>query len=224
MSHYTVAVFANHPYDFGELLAPYDENNEAFFTFHPVDEADLRRDFEACQEDWDFETWLTHNQYCRDEDGQVGYMCNPDAKWDYYNLDARNHEFDLKPGEWDPDELHYRKNQYTYTNPDFDAAESTAFWQDYVINGKDVDPRPFWKQQYYLDKYGTLEEWLRHCASMMPFAFITPDGVWHSPGTVGWFATDDVTADSNKTYMDEWLRYINDASVNPYVSFVDCHI
>ena len=109
MSHYTVAVFANHSDDFDELLAPYDENNEAFFTFHPVDEADLRRDFEACQKDWDFETWLTHNQYCRDEDGQVGYMCNPDAKWDYYNLDARNHEFGLKPGVWDPDELHYRK-------------------------------------------------------------------------------------------------------------------
>ena len=58
----------------------------------------------------------------------------------------------------------------------------------------------------------------------IPYAFITPDGVWHAPGLVGWFGMDTSTDESYKAYKKEWHDYVSDLSVNPYVSFVDCHI
>ena len=56
-----------------------------------------------------------------------------------------------------------------------------------------------------------------------PYAFITPDGKWHAPGTVGWFATSDDTPESREAYLREWIAWI-ESDENPYVNFVDCHI
>lgn len=58
---------------------------------------------------------------------------------------------------------------------------------------------------------------------LVPYAFITPDGVWHAPGTVGWFATDDSTDESQTKYDEEWAAYIA-SDENPWVCFADCHI
>ncbi len=56
-----------------------------------------------------------------------------------------------------------------------------------------------------------------------PWAYITPDGTWHAPGTVGWFATSDETEESRAAYNAEWKAYV-ECDDNPWVCFVDCHI
>lgn len=224
MSHYTVAVFADDPRDFDRLLAPYNESDEAYFEFHPVGRNSLIEDYKKDPKDCDFETWLKKAGYCIDENGQTGYMCNPNAKWDWYTLDAREYLYKLKPGETEDARGFHRKNQYIYEDPLCDEEERRAFWQNYVIDGIEQDPPQLWKPEYYIRRYGTFDQYLRRCKSMAPFAFVTPDGQWHAPGTVGWFAVDDTNADSNQAYLDEWDAYITDETTNPYVSFVDCHI
>ena len=58
------------------------------------------------------------------------------------------------------------------------------------------------------------------------WAVLTPDGVWHEPGRVGWFACDDATAESRR----EWAAKFHETLVAPYekagarVVMVDCHI
>lgn len=102
-----------------------------------------------------------------------------------------------------------------------------AKWDYYSLDGRDYlydlkksalrrcreeDDWEFRKNDYKYPKRGSI-----------PYAFITPDGVWHAPGVIGWFATDDSTEESQKKYEAEWWAYIA-SDENPYVNFVDCHI
>lgn len=57
----------------------------------------------------------------------------------------------------------------------------------------------------------------------VPIAFVTPDGVWHSAGTVGWFAACDDTKESWESHIKEFKEFLA-APGDEYVSFVDCHI
>lgn len=178
MSHFCVAVFSDSPDDltFDGLLAPYNE--EAFLVFHPISEEELKDEYNRFKQNnpnHSYENFLDCCGYV-EEDGKWGCYYNPNAKYDYYSLDAR-YPYELKEKE------------------DFDYCATRK---------KDYD---------YSKKTGDLE----------PYAFVTPDGVWHSPGTVGWFATSDDTKESRARYDEEWKEYINNND-NPYVSFVDMHI
>lgn len=57
----------------------------------------------------------------------------------------------------------------------------------------------------------------------IPIAFVTPDGVWHEAGTVGWFATCNDTPESWAKHIKEFKEFLA-APGDEYVSFVDCHI
>ena len=59
--------------------------------------------------------------------------------------------------------------------------------------------------------------------SSAPYAFITPDGIWHAPGDVGWFGVSDEGPESLDRHIEEWQAFLNSPD-DPYVSFVDCHI
>ena len=181
MSHYRVAVFANNPYQFDELLAPYSETDEEYFEFMPLDDDGYqfaRAAYDRMPDDVkpeSFERFLTDEGYVNDPvSGEVGYMANPNAKWDYYTLDGGDWMFSLKKGEQYDKNGNARKNQFNY------------------------------KDDY-------------------PYAFITPDGEWHAPGRVGWFAMSDDTPESIAAYEAEWKAWIASPE-NPYVNFVDCHI
>lgn len=57
----------------------------------------------------------------------------------------------------------------------------------------------------------------------VPVAFVTPDGVWHEAGRVGWFATCNDTPESWAKHIKEFKEFLA-APGDEYVSFVDCHI
>ena len=228
MSHYAVAVFSDSPHGFDALLEPYAEDSH--FTRHVMDETELRERYARFLEQnpsWaelGFDGWLEDSGYEREGDEIVAYY-NDDSKWDWYTLGGRDYMFDPKPGE-EPDENgHYRKNQIDFAQADpEETAAALKFWQDYVVDGKEPEGFVMYKREYYLDRYKTAEQYAKEMTGTRPYAFVTPDGVWHSPGTVGWFALDDSTDDSMNRYIEEWNAYISDLSVNPYVSMVDCHI
>ena len=224
MSHYAVAVFSNDDdtCSFDELLEPYSENNKKYYEFIPVD-INEKYQKNASQRNLTLDQFVEESGYIK-ENGVYGYRCNPNAKYDYYTLDGRDYLFEVKPGE-ELDSGFYRKSQIDFlaTTSKADLKRAAIFWDNYVIkrNSKISD---IYKPEYYLERYKTKEQYLKEMTYTVPYAFVTPDGKWHAPGTVGWFASSDETAESMNAYLDEWLNYIADINTDPYVSIVDCHI
>lgn len=244
MSHFCVAVFSDTPDDasFDRLLAPYNENDN--FTRHVIPFGIIRAKYKTFLEQnpaWKehgFKYYLKQMGY-KIEDNQVIKYYNDNAKWDYYTLDGKDYLYELKPRvvlDWlIPQELEserHRKNDYDYSykedNDEYGEEWNSAFW-DWYVDGKPwafydtPEPDPFYSREYYTTKYGTKEIYMKDAMSTAPFAFVTPDGVWHEPGTMGWFAVDNSTPEGMNRYIDEWNEFIASKS-NPYVSFVDCHI
>lgn len=226
MSHYAVAVFSNDG-DFDRLLAPYDENNQSQFVFVPVDYQKIVDDFNQFQRenrDWTLDMYIKDFGYIF-EDYMWGYRHNPHGYWDWYSLDGKDYMFAPKRGaELAEDQYHYRKNDIDWYPDDHESeTEASDFWDSFVGENAFASPPGIWNRQYYLDRYKTKEQYVKEWSRAIPYAFVTPDGVWHSAGRVGWFATSDETAESADRYAEEWDAWIA-SDENPYVSLVDCHI
>ena len=235
MSHYCVAVFSSQPdsSSFDRLLEPFSETDERYFRFCPArdPEATWRRFLENNPKNKiSMEDCLKNYYNMIIKDGVWGYMCNPNAKWDWYTLDGKDYLYEPKIGEkLDEDAFFYRKSQIDFDSSyvQQDKQQAAYFWDHYVegkpIQEGQVKPQDFYKPAYYLERYGTRERYIRHMTSSAPYAFITPDGIWHAPGDVGWFGVSDEGPESLDRHIEEWQAFLNSPD-DPYVSFVDCHI
>lgn len=231
MSHYAVAVFTNtdSAYEIDSLMEPYSESDERYFTFHPIDIEEEYKRYKTFLKDnpdsnYSFAEYLDYSGY-KKQDDQYGAYYNDNATYDYYTIDGRDYMYEPKPGEKLEDgQQFYRKNQLDFLHVDQeDLKEQTEFWENFV-EGKKKNTNSYFKREYYLERYGTKEQFVKEATYNVPYAFVTPDGVWHAPGKVGWFACSDETKESFNAYLDEWLKYILDTSINPFVSILDCHI
>ena len=225
MSHYAVAVFSD-DLDFDRLLAPYNECNEDEFVFEPVDPDVIMEDFAKFKEQnpsWTLEMYIKDFGYIQ-ENGQWGYRHNPHGYWDWYSLDGKSFLFELKEGVCLPeDEQEFRKNDYDWYKVDPDETqEAEEFWDGFVLEG-DPEMESIFRREYYLERFKTKDQYVKEASRTIPYAFITPDGEWHSAGRVGWFACSDETAESADKYAEEWYAYLK-SDGNPYVNLVDCHI
>lgn len=226
MSHYRVAVFARNPGDFEELLAPYSENDDTYFEFVPStrSEEELKRMFEnRHHEDTDYEEWLKDLGYVR-ENGVLGYYANPNAKWDWYSLDGGAWQFDFKKGEKYDANGNARKNQFNYISHDYNEA-STIDTYNRIKKRAETSSDQAEKEDAisFLKEFPTVTQYILREKWEHPYAFVTPDGIWHAPGVVGWFGSSDDTPESYCQYIEEWIQYVT-SSEDPYVNFVDCHI
>ena len=226
MSHYAVAVFSDDG-DFDRLLAPYNENGEKYYVFEPVGMENIvekYKKFKQKNPSWTLDMYINNFGYVEHE-GQWGYWHNPQGYWDWYSLDGKDYMFDLKDdvelpdGAWD-----YRKNDYDwYPDTTDDVKESAEFWDRYIDGDENEGYPSILNRQYYRERYKTRKQYLKEMSRTLPWAFITPDGVWHSAGTVGWFAESDETSEDADRYAKEWDAWIA-SDENPYVNLVDCHI
>lgn len=225
MSHYAVAVFDNYG-EFNRLLAPYNENNRDYFVFHPVKYKEMIDRFDKFREqneDWTLDMFIDCFGYIR-RDGQWGYENNPNGYWDFYTLNGRSYLYEpVKGFELPEGQYEYRKNDINWY-PDMEEARAEAeeFWDEFV-EGKNDEIDNFMTRDFYLKRYQTREQYIRENTRVIPYAFITPDGEWHSPGRVGYFGLSDETADKWNEYAREWDDWLA-SSANPFVNFVDCHI
>lgn len=227
MSHYPMIVFANDSRDgaFDALLEPYGECNKEYFTFHKCTEEkfnhlvslyDGMKDREPS-----FEAFMKGEGYVLTPDGW-GSMYNDNARYDYYTLDGKEYLFDPKKGEeMDDGAYRYRKSQIDfskYAEDDYTEQDAEDYWDEAMKS----DDKKY--KDYMLKRYETKEQYVKEIITPYPYCFITPDGVCHAPGFMGWFACDDATAESTTKYIDEWLAYISSDKDDPYVSILDCHI
>ena len=231
MTHFRCAVFSYDPNGFDALLAPYSETDEEYFEFTPLSNENIlwlreryNKDIEDKKllKDVSFPEWAKARGYTY-QNGSIGIMENANAKWDYYTLDGGDWEFEFKDGETYDDRGHARKNQFTYRETEYSENECR---KHYANMQKLADNRDGDNYEYinsFLTEYPTVESYLEYSQWAVPYAYITPDGEWHAPGNVGWFAASDDTPETRNAYFEEWKAWVNSPD-NPYVNFVDCHI
>ena len=232
MSHFVCAVFTKEGQNYEDLLAPFNEQDEAYMEFTPTDKTqeELLARYEEVKEKYHYSTF---DQYMKDyygymqQDGAWGYMENPNAKWDWYQDGGRwSGFFRCKDGtptngdlvseiEFGPDPEKYKK--------------ALRFWEVVVEEQPqrpDEDGENFftiWKKEYYLEQYGDKDTYAKHAAASVPFAFITADGEWIEEGSMGWFGCSDSTLDSRAAFTKAYEQYVAEHP-DLIVTAVDCHI
>ena len=135
-------------------------------------------------------------------------------------------EFLIRNPSWEELGFDYYLQEFGYKREGNEIVQyynPNAKWDWYTLDGKDYMFNL--KKGAAADESGCYrkKDYKYPKNSMAPYAFITPDGEWHAPGTVGWFAMDDSTEETMAAYNKQWRKYV-DNDDNPYVSFVDCHI
>lgn len=171
------------------------------------------------------------------EDGDLVSTYNPDSKWDWYEIGGRwPSQLRLKDGtaadsapagevDWD---------KMLSTSPAKEA-ERAEFWDEYVLGktpeGIDGEkylqakyPYEFYRPEYYIEFYGTKEEYVRRMGLWYTYAAVDEKG-WHEPGKMGWWGCSSSTAESQKDWEDNFrARFIDTLDPEDRVIIVDCHI
>ena len=81
-----------------------------------------------------------------------------------------------------------------------------------------------YKPEYFIEKYGNKENYIKSITSFSTYAVITPDGIWHSPGEMGWFGcSSESNEESNKFKNDYYENFIKPYQ-DKFIIIVDCHI
>lgn len=239
MSHFSLAVLHYDYQDVDSLLEPYDEGivvaPYVFMTHEEVIEKAKGRvakweglppeELSDSQEkimsaDTDEKLFSEYAKYCGydriNEKGDVLTTYNPDSKYDYYTVEGRS--LYTKDGE----ECGEAKvNDVQFGIIDSLYHEAIDFWNN-TINGSE---RSYYNKEYYIDKYKTAENYAKEVSIFSTYAVVTPDGVWHSPGDVGWFGMSSETEDEWGDWVSNYYeRFFKDADPDLILTMVDCHI
>jgi len=215
MSHYTVAVFTHTEDEVDELLAPFNEVVEAGSPY-----AEFKEDEDS---DVDLVT------------GKKGYWFNPNARWDWYSIGGRwAGQLKLKKVEDAGNGIECcdtaRVRDCDFSPDEKDYREAIRCWE-IAVEGSPMTEEErkkyvlMYKSEYYVEQYGTKENYARHMSDFSTYAFITADGEWHETGQMGWFGMDDATRSSREAYREAFDAYLEEARKQDLlITIVDCHI
>lgn len=227
MSHYLVAVFHRCDQTVDELLAPYDENLRVapYISFTRQEAIDYARKHYDTEGKTDEECWqLLAEDHETDNDGNIYSTYNPKSKWDWYTEGGWG---DMLLCNGEP-VCSGRVGDLTFPFDEDTYKESLRFW-DVVVDHKPADPgedfHSIYGEKYYLDYYGNRESYAKHAASFTTYAVLTPDGVWHAPGEMGWFGCSSENANEYREWCARYKeRFIDAADPDWMLTVVDCHI
>lgn len=242
MSHYTVAVFHRKDQDIGDLLAPYDEN----ISVAPYVRFTREEAIRYCRENWrqefldgktDEDLWKSvAEDYDNRTDaaGNIYSTYNPNSKWDWYQEGGRwGGLLRLKPevvarndGFKTADEARVGDIDFSPEKEKYEDA--LRFW-DVIVDGKEQeDGEDIWtiyNPDYYLHRYGDRETYASLQSQFGTFAVLTPDGVWHEQGQMGWFGCSGETDEEARDWMEHYQeRFLDTADPDWILTIVDCHI
>lgn len=199
------------------------------------------------------ELYATFEEYMKEEHGaderdpeknRFGYWYNPNSKWDWWQVGGRWAGYlKAKTGRMGEPSLVYPR----HVEPGhFDLAQirdidfsgdkvaynkAIRYWE-VVVEGaplKDGETKEmfesFWKKEYYLNHYGTKEQYARELSEMSTFAVVTLDGKWHEKGQMGWFGCSSESGEESREWHNSWYdTFIKDENPEHVIVIVDCHI
>lgn len=216
MSHFTVYVFTKEDErDVEQLLAPYDES----ITYPPYVEftreqaiAKIRKEIE------DYKNTL-----------YTEYLTNPVAYEEKYNnerhLEYIKNEFPKRLNWTDEECYEEQKKWYEENMIDEDGNLLSTYnphskWDWYEVGGRWTGDLVTKEGRKTNSDYVSEIDWNK---TDVPFAFITPDGIWHERGEMGWWA---IVANEKEqdSWEEEFKKAIEKLGNDVLVTLVDCHI
>lgn len=82
-----------------------------------------------------------------------------------------------------------------------------------------------YSEEYLKTKYPTEEDYIRSYTQFSTYAVLTPDGEWHEPGKMGWWAISDATPEQEANFEKNYEeKFIKAANPEWNLTIVDCHI
>ena len=161
-----------------------------------------------------------------DKKGNLYSTYNPDSKWDWYCVGGRwSDMLKLKSGGY-ADEARLGDIDFS---PDAEEYENALhFWKVYVEDedpdGEDTD-RFIYKREYYKEFYRDAETYAKSVSGFSTHSVLTPDGMWHEIGEMGWFGISGETPEESMAWHDGYYDgFIKDEDPNLIMTIVDCHI
>lgn len=234
MSHYAVAVMHRPEDDIEDILAPYDENMKVvpYVRFTRQEAIDYAREHyvkegenKTDEECWDIIAKKYDDKV--DKDGNIYSTYNKDSKWDWYQVGGRwSGALKMKGTGEEVNSAEICEIDFT---PDPEEYKRCLRFWDVVVDlqpqkpGEDI--HSFYTAQYYKDYYIDRETYARLMTSFSTFAVITPEGVWHEKGEMGWFGCSSETPDEARDWDEHYMeRFIESADPHTVITIVDCHI
>ena len=210
------------------LLDPYCESDEAYYEFVPANEQEIRHNYNSymkrCPEaDDTFEQYALDSGYSQ-ENGCWGYYCNPNAKWDWWQIGGRWSSMLRTKDDGESCDSAKAPDVDFSEDPEL-AAEAERFWENFVEEKDPSAEFSIFNKHYYLERYSTKADYVKACAEFSAHAFVTPEGEWFEEGQMGWFAVDDATPATIRAFNDNLKIMIERAIAEDlWVTVVDCHI
>ena len=246
MSHYLVGVVVNDISEVDDILAPYDENMEVEPYIYRT-KAQIIADGKARKEKYAKSDNIT--DYMRkylgattdeefykleidglsdedlDKDGNELSTYNPNSKWDWYSIGGR----------WSDGNDIVKISDFKLYDDSVDAdtiALHIKAWNSFEGKCKLTEEEEkevfggfrLWNDKYYLDRYGTCDNYILATLSNIPYAFVDANG-WYEKGQMGWWGCDNATQESIEDYTEFAEKYFTaEENQNKYIVWVDCHI
>lgn len=226
----------------GRLVAPRDEifemadpGGRGFIYRIP---AHLKRVWMPHKEKYaSFDEYMVQHvgYYSKDEkSGKWGYRGNPHAKWDYCAIDDTG-ILVLKSNK--PANAAQIKDIFFIEQSEHDGPRediegvcvppvliSTCkdFIKDWekIVSGKDSS-----RKDFFLEKYGDKQNYLREMLSFSTAAVITPDGTWYEKSGKAWIGKNSENPKDVKEFHSSYFdAFIRNADPENYLIMVECHI
>lgn len=167
-----------------------------------------------------------------DNEGNIYSTYNPDSKWDWWGIGGRwNNLLTLKREKENDPIVHtnvakIKDIDFDYTNPE-KIKYNEMLWEK-IVEGKHQDNRELfsmYNKEYLLNRYKTKENFVKSVTRFRTYAILTPDGVWHEAGQMGWFGVSGATEDDEKTFDENYFNILDTEKYKDYLLVVvDCHI
>lgn len=205
-----------------DVLKYFKEHN-VDFPYDYVDESNLVEYLERAEE-------LEFDTSEHDNEGNLYYLGNNNAKWDWYQIGGRWSNMLKKLDGTRCDECEVKDLDLSLDTELYNKAK--RFWEVVVDKQPLTDverPSDFftmYKPEYYTEMYGDRDNFAKSYASFNTFAMLL-DGEWYEQGKMGWFAMSDTTKESLEKFtdfMDKTLRELKKTHPHATVTLVDCHI
>lgn len=218
---------------------PEDQQNEIIYMKHK----DKYKTFD--------EFMLDYCGYEKDEKTNTyGYWGNPNAEWDWYQIGGRwSGLLKLKSGattgelgerSWANKDKEIDENRVDSAKiKDIDFSldlkeynKALRFWELIVDREEPKDKEEeedvkfcFYKPTYYSNRYESKEQYAKLTSEFGTYAVITPDGVWHSKGDMGWWGCSSESDEEAKNWnMSFKERFVDTTNPEWTLTVVDCHI
>lgn len=201
----------------------YFKKENVDFPYDHVDESNMAEYLERAEE-------LEFDTSEHDDEGNLYYLGNEDAKWDWYEIGGRWSGMLKKSDGTRCDECEVKDLDLSLDEDMYEKAK--RFWEVVVDkqplkDGEYADGFTSWyKDSYYKDTFGDKETFAKDKASLSTLAMLL-DGKWYEQGKMGWFGMSDTTSESLQEYtnfFDKKLKELKITHPNARLTLVDCHI